>query len=301
LLGLKKNSVYSIESGLKYFILGALVSSFFLLGLKGVVVSCVFGIFMPLAVFEYLISYLIRLHKSNKNCLLSFYNRFPNNLVFSFVNILNDPVWRSFNMPKDSVLNYVELSELLTGAMIVLCDLKIELAQTGEFLPEELDFLFYACQEGVKELFSSVDYRHVCSEPAYREGNSYWESTKLYREKPRLPKELIEITCVRLYEFQNSLYEGGNPKDVKLINATRAVLHQLDTFLSLESKQERMEFFTYVPNKRETWIGNCYHPITKYVEESERNRSIERNDNVGSAATCFGLFWFTLFIIRITR
>jgi hypothetical protein len=257
LAGFKKNSIYTLENGQKYFILGALSAAYFLLGLEYFILSffiCLFveGYFlMPPQFFEKVGAILL-------NC-----------SQISFV--LMPRKW----IPDDSCLGYTLLAHVLQNAIFVLDVLEqllltANVANGGEFNPEDLRSLFKATKEGVKQLFRDAGFHSNLSGvrplSSYYRTNDYWQKCIIYKGKPCLPKELIRINGENLYKFQEALMREGRLENAQLIDATRAVLLLLDAFLS-DSIEEKTDFFGYRPNRKKYNVEDCYLPLRKYVKE----------------------------------
>jgi hypothetical protein len=270
----------------RYFVLGAFSSSHFLLqwdlmyAILGMLLIII-GNFLLLAI---------------KNIQKFVTQSKPVNLIGALIN-MNDPYWRSTHMPRESALDYVELSHLLAGSIEILDYLKTDLSQMGEFAPGELDLLFSATKEGVRELFYLGGYISKFSDHYPKERDYYWEVTKLYRGKERLPKELVYITRQRLDELQKSLCEKGDPRDVPFIDATRAVIVQLDKFLYTKTREDLFEFFAHVPDKKGLGIEHCYFPIRNCIEEiNQKKRTILMIFLAGGVLLPIGLlaaiYWF---------
>jgi hypothetical protein len=134
LLGLKKNSVYSIESGLKYFILGALSAGYFLLGI--VFLNVLFVLIVLFIVFYFFFIFFSKKKNSRFQPLAKLKKFLESCTLF-------------FQLTPTEV--QVELTTILRAALQLLDELEPVIAVDMEVI--------VAAKEAIKKLYYDGGYR----------------------------------------------------------------------------------------------------------------------------------------------
>jgi hypothetical protein len=265
--GFKKDSLYSIRSGLKFLIIGTLSTSYFLLGWE----YALFGLFLRIAVeSSYLICKFFKKNNSNSEQVLINVS----NLFFGIgMGSCSPP-----HIPEDSCMSYFEFVYVCSDALIcldVLQQLVFEANTFNDYHLKDSKALFSASKEGIKQLFldcgyhTNIDSLNPLSRYWYWRVKGYWNTPIVYKGTLLLPHELIVINRRHLVSYGEFLIERGDPQNIKRIQAIKAIVRMLDVFLS-GSKEHRLEFFSRRTHKNSVGMEHCYKPIRDYVKEHNR-------------------------------
>ncbi len=305
LAGFKKNSIYSIESGLKYFILGALSAAYFLLGWS--LLYGISGLFVLLSFHFFFLNVF-----SEVNSLLTFSTNFKITELFCCVSskhfhtekesfffeyqviqistnqYLLD-IWSvvekySFltpysppEIPEGSCADYTQILEMLQNSLKVLRVMEAQELQNA-CSPEEkkkIRVMYEAAGEALKQLFYDAGFRHMKS--SYLPKLYYWDTNFNRRITEKEVILLVNKVCAHMHQVhQVAVKDNNNSIITKRIFG---VLLMLDYFLIYREDYETnpklgnaraAQFFTYNPSAEPDAhrVQHCASLLSKYNERS---------------------------------
>jgi hypothetical protein len=221
LAGFKKNSIYSIESGQKYFILGALSASYFLLDLEGVFCVVVF-----ILIFANKSSYGTSLLSESKKFL---------DYCALFLQLTPEQ------------LHQVEITQVLQGALQLLDELG---CGVGALDSEALE----AAKEAIKKLYyDGGDPLSISKKSLEKFSPSLldheYEEVE-YLEKIRIVREKIS--------YKQSINQKNSGSEIRSYSELEALDRLLKAFLDSRIDKRKAEgFLAYDPLYRSNGIQSC--------------------------------------------